>query len=282
MSVFAKIMVVVNLILAALFLAAAGTLHGATEDYKAQLAKEKEGRAGDNSKSAALLQERDASLTTVRGQLGVASSRADVAEVKAKTAEESAAAVNAENAKLKANDEQIRAANAELTKTTGDLTKRNETLSNELATAQAEKKQALEKASTLEENLERERARGDNAEKSLAAAEATNKQLTEQLDKTTVELQAYKKTYPSLGTTAMTKAVNGVISAGDAKADVWVLSVGSKDGVEVGYEFTVSRGSSYVSVLVVDAVYPNYSSARTKSGTKKADAQPGDSVSTRL
>jgi hypothetical protein len=64
--------------------------------------------------------------------------------------------------------------------------------------------------------------------------------------------------------------------------DVYILSVGSKDGVKEGYEFTVYRGNEYVATVVVDHAYPNYSAAHTKPGTKKRDAQPGDEAATRL
>ena len=60
------------------------------------------------------------------------------------------------------------------------------------------------------------------------------------------------------------------------------ISVGTNDKVQVGYEFTVFRGSEYVSTIVIDTVFANYASGMTKAGTKKRDVQAGDEVATRL
>jgi hypothetical protein len=70
--------------------------------------------------------------------------------------------------------------------------------------------------------------------------------------------------------------IRGRIQAGDLKADVYVLSVGSKDGVETGDEFTISRGDRYVSTIVVDAVFPNHSAGHAKPAMRKSDIAVDD------
>jgi hypothetical protein len=281
MSMFAKIMVVVNLILAVVFLAAAGTLHGATENYKNRLAQEVTARGVDAATATTNIQNRDKEIASLKEANAAIRERAVAAEGIQKDQAQSMANLSNENARLRGEIATQGTNISELTKSVSDLTSRTEALSNKLATSEAEKAQVASDNATLRENNEREKSRADNAERSVAAAESNNKSLTEQLDRTTTELTGYKKTYPALGNASM-KAVNGVVAATSAKDDVHVLSVGSKDGVEVGYEFTVFRGSDYVATIVIDAVYPNYSSGRVKGGTKKSDVRAGDSVATRL
>lgn len=282
MSMFAKIMVIVNLILAVVFLAAAGTLHSATENWKARhqtVSNEKVLMEQTKDKN---ITDRDARIKELTETNATLRARAESAEVNQKTLADSNAnlstALNGVKAQAEAQTTNIN----ELTKTVTDLNGTNNTLRNDLATAQAEKKQREDENGTLREANARETARAENAEKSLAAAESNNKSINDRLDQVSTRLQAYEKSYPPLGNAVTMKAVRGVVSASDAKADVHILNVGSKDGVEIGYEFIIYRGNSYVATLVVDSVQANLSSARVKAGSKKSDVQAGDGAATRL
>jgi len=279
---FAKIMVVVNLILAVIFLAAAGTLHGAAESWKTRHESMKTNLEAQIAASGNALKAKDNELNAARDAQRSSETRAGAAEAVQKNLNESNAALMAEIARLKAENEKLVANGGDLAKTIQDLNGRNADLSNQVATATAEKRAAQDENATLKENLARETARADDAEKNVAAGEVARTKLSDDLDRTSTELTAYKKAYPPLGAASSAKAVSGVVSAASAKDDVYVISVGSKDHVEVGYEFTVFRGSEYVSTIVVDMVYPTYSAGRTKPGMKKSDVKPGDSVTTKL
>lgn len=282
MSLFAKIMVVVNLILAVVFLAAAGTLHGAAYSWKS---KKTEVEAAKNAQIATVEAQRDAKEKEnvgIRDQQRATEQRAVAAEAVQKTLNEGNANLAAENARLKAENEKFQANLTELAKSVQDQTGRNKELSDQLSTSEAERKAALEQVATLTQNLAGETARADDAEKNVAAGEVARVKLADDLGRTSTELAAYKIKYPPLGAAAMMKSVNGVVAQASAKDDVYVLSVGSKDGVEIGYEFTVFRGNEYVSTIVVDTVYPNYSAGRTKAGTKKSDVKAGDSAATKI
>ena len=134
--------------------------------------------------------------------------------------------------------------------------------------------------------LDREIARltqdKETAEKALAAAETAANELREQLDTSSTLLARYKAEKGALSGGVTMASVKGVVQAVDNKVDIYVISVGIKDKVEVGYEFMVYRGSDYVSTIVIDKVFPNYASGRTKPGTKKRDVMAGDECATRL
>jgi chromosome segregation ATPase len=277
---FAKVMVLVNFVLAVAFLAAAGTLHGSAESWK--------GRYGDLEK------QKDQTIQALEGQLKAKSGELDQARAESRALEgraQAAEAVQKQQAESNANlNRQLEVQNAEVSKLQSnntdlanavkEQTGRNEQLMNQNSQLSADLAQAKEKLSTTEEVVVRETQRADNAEKSLAASEATNKTLTENLDASNTALTAYQKKFGALGDLVAIKAVKGVVQAASAGDDVFVLSVGSKDGVKVGYEFTVSRGDKYVSTIVIDSVFPNHSAGHTKTGMKKLDVQAGDSVAT--
>ena len=78
------------------------------------------------------------------------------------------------------------------------------------------------------------------------------------------------------------KKIDAKVQAADNGVDIYILSVGSADGVTEGYEFHVYRGNTYVATVVVDKVFPNHCSTHVKDGLKKGDIRPGDDASTYL
>jgi hypothetical protein len=78
-------------------------------------------------------------------------------------------------------------------------------------------------------------------------------------------------------------AIDGVVvtaeSAGDAPI---LLSVGRDDGVELGYGFSVYRGSKFVGRVVVEHVGSDAAACRVLFLSKGQTIQPGDAAATRL
>jgi peptidoglycan hydrolase CwlO-like protein len=282
MSLFAKIMVIVNLVLAVMFLAAAGTLHGAAESYKKQFTTVKASSEAEISKLNSQISTKDKEIENKGAEQKASELRATAAEATQKTLNEGNAALMSENHRLRAEMEKLQASLGDLAKSVQDQAGLIKDQSDKLATSDAERKAALDENSSLKENLARETARAEDAEKSVAAGEEKAKKMADELDRLGTQVTAYVKTFGPLGAPYTQKAVNGVVSAADAKSDVYVVNVGSEDGVAMGYEFTVFRGSEYVSTIVIDTVYPKYSCGRTRPGSKKSDVKNGDSVATKL
>lgn len=280
MSTFAKIMVVVNFVLAFAFLAAAGTLHGAAESWKDKHTADSKRLNEDINNLQAQLKAKQSELDQARSEAGTARTEAEAAKSQLMLLNSSNAALKAE---IDTKNGQIAKLEASLLDATGavkDQTARNETISNQLAQADAERKQKIEELRTSEENLARETARAASAEEVVAAAEAKIKTMTDEADAMHTTIVGYQKIFGPLSDMVAVTPVKGVIQAASPKDDVIVISVGSKDGVKTGYEFTVSRGDHYVSTIVVDSVFPNHAAAHTKSGMKKMDVQAGDAVAT--
>lgn len=282
MSMFAKIMVVVNFVLAVAFLAAAGTLLGAAEDYKTKYEKSMADAAqtkGDLEKQV-----------EARQKLAEQNQQKFVEADKERTAHDAQLKVLADsNQQLKDTLAQLRSSYDKVADAQKDLQARLASLNSDLdkvrgdlATSEAGRKEADGKSKALSDEIARLTQDKETAEKGLAAASEQQKVLQEQLDTAQVTLRRYHDEKGPLSGGLTMEAVRGVVQAADNKHDIYVISVGSKDKVQVGYEFMVYRGSEYVSTIVIDTVFPNYASGMTKSGTKKRDVQPGDECATRL
>lgn len=280
MSTFAKVMVVVNFILAIAFLAAAGTLHGAAESWKGKHDALNTAKTNEISALEGQLKSKQNQVDQLLGETRSLEARAQAAEVVQKHQADSNAVLKGELDTKNAEISKLQSNLTDATNAVKEQTARNEQLMNQLAGETAAHKQTQEKLATAEEFGARETQRADNAEKSLASAEATNKSLTDRLDSAMTQIKVYETTRGALSVAAVTAAVKGVVQAASASDDVYIVSVGSNEKVKVGYEFTVSRGDKYVSTIVIDSVFPNHAAGHTKPGFKKADIQPGDAVAT--
>jgi septal ring factor EnvC (AmiA/AmiB activator) len=282
MSLFAKIMVVVNLLLAVAFLAAAGTLLGAAEDYKAKYigldTQSKDQIAALNKQ----VDERESKLKEAANRFADSERQRVVAESNLKNLSGQNEQLAGANSQLRTDYDKLAAAQVDLQTKLSDLNKQIDTTRNELAASETARKAAEDKGKASADEIARLTQDKETAEKSLQAAETARTQVTKDLDESRVTLERYRKDKGNLPGGVAMKDVHGVVQAVDNRVDIYVISVGSKDGVQAGYEFTVYRGNEYVSTIVIDKVFPNYSSGTTKPGTKRRDVMAGDEAATRL
>ena len=282
MSLFAKIMVVVNLILAVVFLAAAGTFLNATESWKA---KHGSAVALHLTEKTDLIGQRDG-RESQRDTAMQAQSAAEIAkaaaEAKLNVLQTSNQAVHEHNQKLEESlktltgtQQDLQTKNSELQTIIGDLR-------NDVARVEGEKRTLRDQNTTLTESLKRSEQDAKDTGISLAAAEITNGELAAKVDSMGTTIAMYNKEFGPLPGDLRMKALNAVVQAVDNANDIYILSVGSADEVEEGWEFTIYRDGEYIATVVIDKVFKNHASARTKSGLKRKDAQAGDGASTIL
>ena len=78
------------------------------------------------------------------------------------------------------------------------------------------------------------------------------------------------------------KAVKGLVLAADDKMDIFLVSVGRNEGLEIGHELTVYRGDTFVAVVVVDKVFADKAAASIKKENgkrmQKSPIRQGDKV----
>ena len=128
----------------------------------------------------------------------------------------------------------------------------------------------------------RESGGGSSSEESVR----TRRDLQRQLDELRRELDAlrneFAKTRPSGSTEeamrvkAASTGLRCVVQAVDNKQNLYVISLGSKDGVMQGMEFDISRGTERIGTIVIDRVFPNYASGNRKPGAQAFNVSAGD------
>lgn len=282
MSLFAKIMVVVNFILAVAFLAAAGTLLGAAEDYKTRYEGYKKVAEGEKADLNNQVTAADNRAKDAQSRFADSEKSKSAAEAQLKNLQDSNTQLNNANAQTRAALDKLAAAQTDLQGKLADLNTQLDKVRADLSASESSRKETDGKNKAQADEIARLTQDKETAEKALAAAAAEQKTLQEQLDRSSTLLARYKKEKGDLSGGVSMDDVKGVVQAVDNKVDIYVISVGSKDKVQVGYEFTVYRGSEYVTTIVIDKVFPNYSSGTTKPGTKKRDVMAGDECATRL
>ena len=281
MSLFAKIMVVVNFVLAVCFLAAAGTYLGAMDDFKGRWTKEQashetsRSELGDQIKAADsandALKDEKATLETGKA---AADSLVATLQNSNKTLEERITQLAAATTKLGDTYQTLQNANDRL-----QTEKQN--LQNQVNTAASDARDSRAATATANQTIKQFEQQLADSETALAAQQVANGDQAEKIDRMATHIAMYQDRYGELGAVAQAK-VDGAVQAVDNEMDIFVISVGSKDKVEVGYTFTVYRGNNYVSTIVVDEVFPNHASCHTKQGMKKSSVKAGDQISTRL
>ncbi len=282
MSLFAKIMVIVNFILAVAFLAAAGTLLGASEDYKAKYDKSMADMSSEQAAHKAQLEKDDANIKAAAQRFADSDKSKAAAEALLKELQNSNTQLANANTQTRADLDKFAEAQKDLQAKQAELNKAIDAQRDELSKSEAARKEGDAKVKAQADEIARLTQANETAEKTAAAAAADSKVVREQLDEKVTLLERYKKEKGPLTGGVNMVAVSGVVQACNNNVDIYIISVGSHDKVEVGYEFTVYRGSEYVSTIVIDKVFPNYASGTTKPGTKKRDVMAGDECTTRL
>ena len=175
---------------------------------------------------------------------------------------------------------EIKALTTQNTELNGQVQKKNE----QIAELEQHKDQLTQEKVRLDDQVA-------GLGKSISAAQRDIEVIRDQLSRTADELQAYKATFGQLATTGgpgvTPKAIRGrVLTVDPARTPqddpIIVISVGKKDGVEVGYAFVVYRGSTYVGKVTVIKVIDDLAAARPEKKFMRLAVQAGDEIATKL
>jgi hypothetical protein len=282
MSMVAKILIVLNLILAVAVMGAAGAYLQSAENWKKNYDDSKS--AFDNYKKDA--EDRYQKLSATNDE----NKRSRDAAVTEKTAFEAQAKTLSENNALlqkKLSDyintlTSMEARLKDLQQNLDNARQSGERLAAERRTADEERQKALEAQNNAETEQKRLQNELEKTGAMLAEAQKNGVAMAENLDKASAELAMYREKHGPLGTVAA--VVNGQILAADPSLDLYLISVGSKDGVKVSDVLTVYRGDKFVAQVVVDKVFEDKASVYVQrldgSPMKTGDIKQGDKVRT--
>lgn len=281
MSVVARILIVLNLVLAVVFLGASATFLGQKESWKkrhevdtAKLKEEVADLTNQVSAKEAKFREQEQEANNFKNSAGEMRAKMEQAETDLQTFTD--------------NYNRLQADHERLSKTYQDALKNNDNLRSDLnaansakETAQAEARQATETANNAVTEQKRLESELMDAQDQIAALEKKIVELSGEIESAGVVLQAYKDKYGEISETVSPPPLAAKVSAVDEKLNIVVLSIGKDDGVKPGFTFTVYRGDKYVGKVVVDDVAKDHCSGYSKKELQQGSIQVGDDARTR-
>ena len=256
MSSMAKIFVVVNLVLVVAVFGSAATLLGAQDDWKKALTEAQTKAAEIQSVQVNRIKQAELRVQTQTAKAAEQQSRADDAEDRlqiAKAELDKAAQINA----------QISGANEKNAGELGALRKLLEAQQATVAAARSEANDANGKFQDAFKSLEEEtrnRAELEGRVQELDDSTRTLQAQGQDLQKQVRQLQfwiqqakkdGYKGGIRERGSNGQVLEIRDVAGGGM----IVIISVGSDDGVAVGDEYRISRGSSFVGFAKITRVY---------------------------
>ena len=282
MSVVAKILVVINLLLAVVFLGASATYLGVQENYMQKWQKD----------TAALQQEIDVQIAlNAKANTDLKAQREKTVEHERQATRVTATfeAQEQEFQRLREVHNQLLGQYERLSQTATDLQSTIDTLNEDKNRLITEKDGALgEKRTAIDEknNAVTEQKRLENEilqnQDMIAELEKRLNAMADKLAKTELVVALYKEKYGEIGESLGVPAIAAVVAGVNNDLNIVLLSVGRDDKVQEGYEFTIYRGSEYVATIVVDKVEKDHCSGFSKKELERLPIQVGDKGTTRF
>ena len=280
----AKILIVLNLVLAVAVMGAAGAYLQSAEHWKTQHETTKQNLESEIKE----LRDRNvkSELATQENLLKASAAEQDKRALEAsfKIVEDSNKVLQNKLNDLTQSTTGINAAMSQLEAGLKQAREQNEKLLGEKKTADDERRAAMDAKAAAETEQKRLDNELNNATSSLDASQKDKARLAEQLEAANTQLTIYRQKFP--GVSGVGAPVKGMVLAADPKMDLYLISVGEKDNVQVGNELTVFRGDQFVAVVVVDKIFADKSSVSVKREGGKPlkkdgmDIRQGDKVAT--
>jgi hypothetical protein len=271
----AKIFVVVNLLLVTAVWGSAATLLGAQDDYRKALAEATEKAEAIQSQQQADIQAADLKVSTQTAMAVKHLSAAEDAEQRRQIAEANLNAATQIN-------QQLTAANERMTGELAGLRKQIEAQQATVSAAQSEAKDANGKFQDAHKSLEEEtrnraalEARVQELDDTTRTLQAQNQELAKKGRELEFELaEAKKRGFTGLKDGPRPEGRVLQIENVAGGGIIVILSVGSDDGVRVGDEYKLSRGSSFVGFARVTRVYKDKAVAQFDTNNTGTGAPP--------
>ncbi len=282
MSTVAKILVVVNLVLAGAFLASASNHLGQQETWKTK----HDAAVADYEQKLAEKDKVNASLKATNDAL-VAEDN-DIKQSNSALKKENET-VRAQNDLLKTGITEFQSQNDRLTaavqtaqETIKSLRDMNAGLQNERATLADQVRAALDQKEAAIRSRNETEVQNETLLATKQQLESNIEDLKTQLNSAHLTAEnALSNGGGAAGTAMDQPAQTGMVLMSDPSTNVAVISLGAEDGVRRGFRYTVSRGSQYVTTLEITDVEAKQSAGRSVKDLQKSPIQKGDRVMSR-
>jgi DNA repair exonuclease SbcCD ATPase subunit len=282
MSVIAKIFVVLNLVLAVVFLGSAATFLGEKETWRLKYEKE---TADLGQKIADLninLQQANANYSDQRGLAEQFRNENTELKTQLEAKEAEVGDIRENHNQLLGQFERLSGTANDLQRTIDQLNEDKNRLIDEKDSAFAERRAAVEEkndATAEQQRLERQIL---DLQDQMAEVEKNMNDVSQKLADTELVVAAYEDKFGKLGDVIGVPLIKGAVMAVNSELNIVLLSVGRDDKVQPGYEFTIYRGSEYIATVVIDKVEKDHCSGYSKKEIQRMDIEKGDQATTRL
>lgn len=280
MSAIAKILIVLNLLLAVAFLGAAATFLGQQENWKLKHEQLTE-------RTTTEIQGLNDALASARNDQRTAEQNASQAQADLKAVRDRFEQKESDYTTLSKSHNELIAKYDTLSKTYQDIVNQNKTLQQEKNAliddkdaALTAKRAAIEAQNNAE--TEQKRLEGELADVRGQLAELNKKMMAmaDENESLTIQLQAYQERYPALTDLVVPPKIDAQVTGVDNDLNIVLLSVGRDDQVKPGYSFTVYRGNEYVGKIMIDKVEKDYASGYSVKELQKHPIEVGDTATT--
>jgi len=283
MSNIAKSFIVINFVLSVLFLGFAATLLSQKWDYRQMYLETAYRYEIQNQKLEEKLKESDTRLKSLNET--IVEAKKTTKEVK-----EENIRLNKENDELKRKNQEyttnLASIGADIKEINNRLDKKESQIS-ELEAAKNRQKEIAEEAIKAKEEAQDEQQRMEIQLSNLQGEMADKEKQLQRLEKEMLEARQIIRTVREAGVNIpslvkKTKPLDGTIIAVSNEVPLVMISLGTDESVEKGYQFTVYRGSQFIGQIVVEEVYKDMSAARVIKEMTVKSVQKGDSITTRI
>lgn len=282
MSTLTKVFVVLVLVISLVYLGVSATLFAHRVDYKEKWESEKDLHAKNTDAWKSEKGKLEADIQTKAKEILAQSEAAKAADNRAQEAVRERDAVRADFNKLKGDYTALVAEQQKLQNNNNDLAQRNENLNKQLGEEKKLREDAQRVRDTVQAELLASQDRLEKAYKDISQMEIQIVEVSRAKNDIEQQLAYMRERMPNVGELGVEPKIDGIVLGVSDKVNLVLISVGGKDKVQVGFKFTVYRGSTYVSKLVVDKVDDQWAACRELTEFRKDTIQQGDSVSTRV
>jgi len=284
MGTFAKIFIVVNLVLAVVFLGAASTLLGTIQDWKTQYTDLDKEYQAQKQKDAAEIKRLSDDLGSIRTEKTSLQNQVTnlQQEDRRRSAEWEAikVAYNKQTETIEKQAATLTDLEKDLAAARTEISDLNTKYDDALAATRA----AKQTSDDLRNDLERANGQISQLQDELAATQKEKTELAEELQKKANLIAMITERIGAAAIAEMQNmpAINGQVTGVDEDLNIVLVSVGTDDEVKVGFTMTVYRGGEYVGRLIIDKVGGDWASGHMDQSVSKSFPMKGDDVATQL
>lgn len=285
MSPIGRIFIVLNLILSAAFLGWAANALATTEDYKTQLAAERDAHATTLANKTKEIEDLNIRINALDEEKRGIRELRDQYEVEKTNLASQLAEANRANDSMQGNLTEIRSTLAQYDETIRQLSTQRAEAVDQRVTAENERDDAVEAQIAAEQTQRDAEEAKAAADTQIADLEAVRTDLQDQVSQLDTRLAMIMEitdvTWQDLIATPKIDAQ--VLDARmDLAPGLVLLNVGKDKEVKRGYTFEISRGNQYKGQVRVADVQDNVCSALVLNTVEGTTIQQGDDASTVL